>query len=439
MFWTLNPQWLYIAVIGGLTVIIVHTVASRLAPKVEFSWVGYFTSGKTRAVFFLKLRDYLILFLRTLLVFLFLLLPSKPFLYKGKPPKEIWIKDVSLSDVQEVIKRWGEFAEIRFSPSTNTKGKVALIGSWNIYPNTDYEVWSGNQGLDIIDVYLSPKELKLRIRNKSSDRYIPIKVSGKSFSLADKIFLRRDSTVDYSVLGEFEGEVIIEIGDIKFYDYAVKGEAKGEVLGRGLDREILETAMKITNSNITVGVDTFINIPGSILFIRKCGKLKDLKLRFREDLVKFIFSDSGCVFLDGEPILYDKSGKIVGVKYRNLYIFGFSPSYTGWGFTPEFLRFISLFSKDVWKIYAKIGDSVELFNSYEIKGKTSVCCPDVFVPREAGIYKAYKDGELKGIIVVNEREGISIPEPPKPLNNWIKFIIIGILLFEMLLVFYAKL
>lgn len=439
MFWTLNPLWLYVAIIGGLSVIIVHTVASRLSPKVEFSWIGYFVSGRTRAVFLLKVRDYLILFLRTLLVFLFLLLPSKPFLYKGKPPKEIWIKDIPLSEVQEVIKKWGEFAEIRFSPSTNTKGKVALVGSWNVYPNADYEVWSGNQGLDVIDVSLTSKELKLRIRNESSDRYVPIKVSGKSFSFADRIFLRKDSVVDYSVLGEFEGEVIIEIGNMKFYDYAIKVESKGKVFGRGLDREIIETALKITNSNIIVGVDTFINVPGSLSFVRECENLKDLNIRLREDVVKFVFSDSGCVFLDGEPILYDRSGKVVGVKHRDLYILGFSPGYTGWGFTPEFLRFISLFSKDVWKIYAKIGDSVELFNSYEIKGKTSVCCPDVFIPREPGIYKAYKDGEIKGIIVVNERTGIKIPEPPKPLDNWIKLGIVGILLLEIFLIFYAKL
>ncbi len=427
MIWTLNPLWLYVALVGAFLVVLIHTVASRFAPKVVFSWVGFFTSEATRTSFLLRVRDYLVLLVRTLIIFLLFLLLSKPFLYKGKPPREIWVKDVSVEDVRKILKDWGEFAVIRFSPSRNPRGKVALVGSWNEVPPVEYEVWSESFGWEVLTLRVDRSRLAMKIKNTGKKTNIKIRIKSAKLSLSDNITLPPETTVEYSVSGDFEKETIIEVGPLRIYEYVAGEKHKGRVAGKGMDREVVEAALDVSGSEVSVGIDT---LKGKVLFVRRCKILENLGLKYRTGTVRFALSDTGCIFSMGEPILYDKNGNLVGVKFKDRYIFGFSPAYTGFGFTPEFLRLISIFSEKLWKLYASVGDSVRFGESVRIKGKTSLCCPRVFVPRVAGIYKIYKNESLVGVVVVNERVKVKIPPPPKPLNTYIRLLILTLLLLE---------
>ncbi len=428
MFWTLNPLWLYLGLLSVLGVIILHTVANRLAPRVLFPWVGFFEKGLSRSSFLLRLRDYLLVVIRSLIVFLLFLIPAKPFLYHGKPPKEIWIKDVPPEKVAEILKSWGNFAEIRFSPNEKPKGKVALVGNWNETPK-EYEIWEDRLNWKVLDLDVGSEDIKISLHSQKFVK-LKVRISSENFSLSDEIEFEGEKV--YTAKGKFQGEVLIEIGNRRFYDYVLERENSGEVYGRGMDREVIYSALMVTGSNLRVGIDTF--FPGlDMVFIRKCEILKDWGISYKRDIVEFIFSDSGCIFYNGRRILYDKRGRLVGVEFGNLKIFGFSPSYTGWGFTPHFLRLLSVHSKDVWKVYLKVGDSVNLGDNYEIRGRTTICCPSTFKSQGPGIYKVYKGGKLVGIIVSNADYEVKVPNPPKPLENAIKILLVFLILFELLL------
>ncbi len=434
MFWTLNPIWFYVGIGGVLAVIFIHTVANRLAPKIQFSWVGFFDTGITRASFLLKVRDYLVLLLRCLTVLLLFLILAKPFLYNGKPPREIWVKDIPFDKVAEIYKKWGKFSEIRFSPSQKPKGKVALVGVWNEVPPVEYEVWSSEGSWKILSVDASSDRINIVIKTGNLPVKLKIHMQSPKTTLSDEIEIPKDTVFIYSASGNFMGDVIINIGYLTLYDYVLEKAEGGRVYGRGMDGEVIYYALKTTKANLKVGVDTVFK-GLDIVFTKECKILDGLGLNYERGLVEFLFPDSGCVFRTGKPLLYDKRGNLVGVEYKGLKVFGFSPAYTGWGFTPEFLRFLSVFSRNIWKVYAFVGDSVKLGDNYTIKGKTSICCPDVFRGELPGIYRVYKGNDLKGIIVVNEKVGLRIPEPPKPLNNHIKIALILAVLLEMLLTF----
>jgi hypothetical protein len=429
MFWTLNPTWFYLAISGVFVVIILHTVANRFAPKVLFPWVGFFNLGLSRSSLFLRLRDYLVVIIRSLIVFSLFLILAKPFLYKGKPPKEIWIKDVPPEKTAEILGSWGKFAEIRFSPSEKPKGKVALVGNWDIIPNAEYEIWGERESWKVLEIEAGTDEIKISLYSEKPVK-LKIRVISKETSISDEIEFEGEKL--YTLRGKFSGEVLITLGGRKFYDYVLEGGKGGEVFGKGTDREVIINALKVTGADLRVGIDTV--FPGlDMVFVRKCEILKGLGINYRREMVEFIFSDSGCVFQGGKPLLYDERGNLVGVEFENLKLFGFSPSYTGFGFTPRFLRLLSLSSKEVWKVYLNVGDKVDLGENYEIRGKTTLCCPSVFKAESPGIYKAYKGDKLAGVIVSNLNYEIRVPEPPKPLENFVKIFLIFLLLLEVIL------
>ena len=429
MFWTLNPIWFYFALLSVLFVIILHTVANRFAPKVPFPWVGFFNLGLSRSSMLLKIRDYLVVIIRSLIAFFLFLILAKPIFYEGKPPKEIWIKDVSPEKVAEILKTWGNFAEIRFSPSEKPKGKVALVGTWNELPSGEYEVWGEKEVWKVLDFEVGSEDLRISLYSEKPVK-LKVKVISNGFSISDNLEI--DGEKIYTLRGKFSEEVLIRIGDRTFYDYVLEGGEGGQVFGRGVDREVVYNALKVTGANLKVGIDTiFPNL--DMVFVRRCDLLKDLGISYRKEIVEFVFADSGCALYGGKKILYDRRGNPVGVEFGNLKIFGFSPSYTGWGFTPQFLRMISLHSKQVWKVYLRVGDSLNFGENYEIRGKTSVCCPSTFKAENPGIYKAYKGGKLAGIIVSNANYELKIPKPPKPLEGTLRIFLIFLLILEVIL------
>jgi len=421
---------------GGIFTVVLHTVASRLAPKVRFSWVDILKSGRTGGFLLLRLRDILVVLLRALMVFVVLLYPARPFLYRGKPPAEIWVKDVPPNLLREIRERWGEFARIRFSPTDAPSGKVALVGAWSALPSTEYEIWSMASDWEIRDFEATPEGLKLKILNTGKDRWFKILLQGDDgVLLSDSLFVPSGQERTYEVAIPLKGEVSLRIDGRVLHDYILEGKGGGLVVAKGLEREVWEALLKTLGLDLKVGVDTILKEAGSLNFTTDCGLLSESGLKAQPAEVVFVLKDSGCVILSERPVLLDAEGKVVGAYHDGRYFFGFHPTGTGWAFTPDFLRFIPLLSESASKIYVGVGDTVRFAEPVEIRGPTRMCCPETFVPSAPGIYRIYRDGNLRAIVVANVRTSVKIPDPPKPLWPYLLFIFLSLLAFEMLLVF----
>lgn len=431
---------MYAALGGFLFTVVLHTVASRLAPKVPFSWVGMLTAGRVSGAILLRIRDILVVLLRSLLVFLVLLYPARPFLYRGKPPSEIWIKDVPPSTVRRIRETWGEFATVRFTPNPSPKGKVAIVGAWRNVPATEYEIWSPSSDWEVSDLSVSKEGVRLAIMNTGKGRWFHIMVEnlGK-IVLLDSFYVNSGSKGEYSATLTLSGPVRIELEGRTLYDYAHETVGRGRVVATGLEREVWEAALSSLNLEASVGVDTVLEEEGSLNFLTDCGRLKAEGLEVRPTIVEFAFRDSGCVFLSGKPVLLDVRGQVVGVEYGGRYLFGFHPARTGWAFTPDFLKFVPLLSRSFFKLYAAVGDTLRFPEPVEIRGGTRLCCTETFVPKAAGVYEVYKDGRPIGVIVANLRTAVDIPPPPKPLWPYILYAFLTVLLLEMLLTFSSAL
>ncbi len=436
MLWTVNPLWLYAAGLGFLTTVIIHTVASRFAPRVPFSWVGMLTAGRVSGSFFLRLRDVLVVLLRASMVLLILLYPARPFLYRGRPPSEIWIKDVPSSTIKEIRERWGEFARLRFSPNPSPKGKVALVGSWSEVPSTDYEVWSPSAGWKVEDYEVSPGGVRISILNPGKGRWFHVSVSsGDKVILKDSLFVPSGNTETYSATLSLSGPVRLEVEGRVLYDYVSPRRGRGKVVATGIEREVWEAAISTLGLDVVVGVDTLLREEGSLNFLTDCGRLKEEGLEVRPTVVEFVLRDSGCTFLSGTPVLLDRRGQVVGVKDNGRYYFGFYPALTGWAFTPDFLKLVPLLSRSFFKLYTEVGDTVRLPGPVEIRGRTRMCCPESFVPRVAGVYSLYRDGRPIGVVVANLRTNVSVPPPPRPLWPYLLYAFLLLLSVEMLITF----
>ncbi len=440
MFWTVNPLWLYAAGLGFLTTVVIHTVASRFAPKSPFSWVDMLTVGRVSGVFLLRLRDVVVVLLRATMVFLILLYPARPFLYRGKPPAEIWIKDVPSSTVKLIREKWGEFVRLRFSPNPSPKGKVALVGSWSEVPSTDYEVWSPAAGWEVKDYEVSPDGLRIVILNPGKGRWFHVSVSsGGKVVLKDSIFVPSGGTETYSAALSLSGPVRLTVEGKVLYDYVSRHEGKGKVVATGIEREVWEAAISTLGLDVVVGIDTILREEGSLNFLTDCDRLEGEGLKVRPTVVEFVLRDSGCAFLSGVPVLLDRRGQVVGVKRDGRYYFGFYPTLTGWALTPDFLKFVPLLSRSFFKVYAEVGDTVRLPGPMEIRGRTRMCCPERFVPKVAGVYELYRDGRPVGVVVANLRTSLSIPPPPRPLWPYILHVFLIVLAAEMLITFLPTL
>ena len=436
MFWTVNPGWFYAALGGFLATVILHTVASRFAPRVPFSWIGMLTAGRVSGVLLLRIRDIIVVLLRSLLIFLILLYPAKPFLYNGKPPAEIWVKDVPSSTIRTIKETWGKFARVRFTPNPEPKGKVALVGAWSEVPSVEYEIWSPSFGWEIKDFNVSPEGIRVSIMNPGKGRWFHIRVEAQGrVVLIDSLYVEEGSNRTYSATLPLSGPVKMEVEGRTLYDYALKSHGRGRVVATGLDREVWEAAISTLGLDVVVGVDTVLSEEGSLNFLTDCERLKEEGLNVAPAVVEFIFRDSGCVFLSGKPILLDRKGQVVGVEYGGKFYFGFHPAATGWAFTPEFLEFVPIFSRSVFKTYTEVGDTVRFPEPVEIRGITRVCCPEEFVPKVAGVYEIYRDGRMVGVVVANLRTSVSIPPAPKALWPYLIYAFLIILALEMAITF----
>ncbi len=434
--WSVNPLWMYVAVAGFVATVLIHTIASRLAPKVEFSWVGMLKGGRISGVLSVRIRDLLVILIRSLLVGLLFAYLAKPFIYRGRPPAEIWVKGVPLSVVKDIRRKWGDFAEIRFSYNPNPKGRVALVGQWEGLPSGEYEFWTLSSDWEVLDISVSDESFEVEIANSGEDRWFGVEVrSGGKTVLKDSFFIRGGETSRYTATLNLKGEITVSVENRTFYDYVLRERGETEVFAKGLEREIWDALAKTLGVDLTVGVDTLLKEEGSLSFVRDCEKLEGEGLEVERDVVEFVFEDSGCVFLSGTPVLLDGKGKPVGVKHTGGFVFGFSPVRTGWAFTPDFLKFIASFSKKRVKVYASVGDTVKFPEPTEISGKTKLCCPTEFVPKVPGVYALKRGGEDVGVLVVNPRYDVKIPEPPKPLWNYVLPIFLLLLTLEGLLLF----
>lgn len=427
---------MYAAIAGFIGTVVIHTVASRFAPKVPFSWVDMLTVGRVSGAFLLRLRDVVVVILRATLVLLILLYPARPFLYRGRPPSEIWIKDVPSSTVKLIKERWGRFARLRFSPNPSPKGKVALVGSWEETPGTDYEVWSPSADWRIEDYWVSTNGLRLVILNPGDGRWFRISViSGGEVVLKDSLFVPSGKTGTYSATLTLSGPVKLEVGGRVLYDYVSPSKGEGKVVAGGLEREVWNSAIATLGLDVAVGVDTVLREEGSLNFLPDCHRLEEEGLRVRPTVVEFVFPDSGCAFLSGEPVLLDRRGQVVGVESNGRYYFGFYPTLTGWAFTPDFLKFLPLLSRSFFKVYTEVGDTVKLPGPMEIRGKTRMCCPETFVPKVAGVYELYRNGRPVGVVIANLRTTLSVPPPPRPLWPYILYAFLLVLSAEVLITF----
>jgi len=418
--------------------VLLHTVANRLAPKVVFPWIGMLQKGKSAGVLWVRLRDLLVVLLRSLMVFFILLYPAKPFLYRGKPPAEIWIKDVPPRIIRKIKDEWGNFARIRFKPSENPKGKVALVGPWETVPNSEYEVWSASSDWEIRDLRVWKDGLELKVYNGGEDKWFKITVEGEGgILLSDSFRVAAGEIGFYSATLPLSGQVTITLNGYRFYDYVLQTSGEGRVFAKGLEREIWEALFKATDVTLTVGVDTVINTSKALIFSRRCSLFERLGLKVRPSTVRFLFSDSGCIFLSGKPVLLDEDSKVVGVLYGDRYYFGFHPTSTGWAFTPRFLQFVSLLSETPAKIYASVGDTLKFPTVVNVEGPVVRCCVSNFVLTRPGIYRIKEGGREKGIIVVNSSLGVKIPDPPFPLWRSLIFIFLIALSLEMLITFWG--
>jgi hypothetical protein len=365
-----------------------------------------------------------------------LLYPAKPFLYRGKPPAEIWVKDVPSATVRAIKETWGKFAGIRFTSNPSPKGKVALVGSWSEIPSTEYEVWSPSFGWEVKDFDVSSEGLRLTISNPGKGKWFHIRVEQRERTLLiDSIYVDDRSTGTYSATLPLSGAVKMTVEGRPLYDYAIKTLGKGKVVAVGLEREVWEAAISTLGIDVVVAVDTLLNGDGTLNFLTDCKRLEMEGLEVKPALVEFVLRDSGCAFLSGKPILLDRKGQVVGVEHGGRYYFGFHPATTGWAFSPEFLEFVPLFSRSVFKTYVEVGDTVKLPEPMEIRGITRMCCPDRFVPKVAGIYELYKDGRMVGVVVANLRTAVNVPPPPKAIWPYILYALLTFLILEVLLTF----